>query len=256
MIDIIVPTHNHIELTIPCLDYLYRYTKEPFNLIIVDDSTDNTPEYIESLEYDNITFLHSDEPYKCGNQIFNTGIKVCKEKYVALVMNSVSVEPNWEAQALLLMDSAPDVGIIGFKTLHPDGTIESAGLRLVDAETIDRKDYEISTKSFSDIGKHEPGHRHSLIYECDAVAWAFCLLRREAVPVLEENIYHGFLGWDDVDNCYVIKKNGWKILYCGTGVGYHKARATRDDPSEEADKKNRENAYRFFERWGFLKENS
>ena len=253
MIDIITPTHNNVELTKSCIECLYSNTKEPFNLIVIDDSTDGTKEYIESLGHDNLTLIHSVTPYKSGNQIFNTGLLRCTSDYVALVMNSVTVEPDWETSALLLMDIAPDVGIVGLKCLSPDGLIESAGLKLVDAKGVARRDYEIATKSFIDIGLGERGHRHSLTYECDAVQWASCILRRGAIPVLEEDIYHGFLGWDDVDNCYTLKKNGWKVLYCGTGVCYHKVRATREDSSKEADKKNNENAYKFFERWGFLK---
>jgi len=253
MIDIIVPTHNHLDLTKDCLRCLYSNTKEPFNLIVVDDSTDATMEYLFKLEYPNKTIIHSNKPFKCGNEIFNRGLEVCQSDYVALVMNSVCVEPEWETQALLLIDALPDVGIMGLKCLFPDGVIESAGIKLVDAESVEGRENEIATKSFIDIGRGEVGHRYSSFYECDAVQWAFCILRREAIPVLEENVYYGFVGCDDIDNCYVLKKNGWGVFYCGAGVGYHKAKATRENSSEEALRKNRENTHKLYERWGFLK---
>ena len=83
MIDIIVPTHHglpyvksKLRLTMQCIESLYMNTKTPFHLIIVDDSRDRlTPVYLEELQkergHEDITVIHSDKPYKSGNQIFN-----------------------------------------------------------------------------------------------------------------------------------------------------------------------------------------
>ena len=243
-IDVLVITHNRLELTIACISALYENTKYPWHLIVVDDSTDEiTPIYFEWLQkkHQNISFVHSDKPYKSGNEIFNIGLSIAKSSYVATVMNSVTVEPEWEVAAVQMMKDIPGLGVIGFKCLFPWGQIESAGIGMAGFTPVD-------------LGRNLAGHRLSCVYECAAVQWAFALLRKEAIPKLEEDVYNGFKGWDDIDNCFVLKKNGWKVMYCGLSVGYHIPRATRGSNDLESHKRNQENAIAFYKRWGYYEE--
>jgi GT2 family glycosyltransferase len=252
VMDIMVPTHNHIELTIKSINALYRNTFNPFHLIIVDDSTDNmTPYYgneVVSKEHPDVTFIHSDIPYKCGNQFFNIALENCKTEYMVTVMNSICVEPDWEIVALELMKNDPQVGVIGFKCLFPWGLIESAGIQMGDGK-------HMPLYTPCDLGRDLPGHQLSKVYECVSVQWAFAMLRKRAViGNLDETLFHGFRGWDDIDDSFVVKSKGWKILYDGLGVGYHEPRATRGNDSDLAAKENMENAHVFFKRWGFWEE--
>jgi GT2 family glycosyltransferase len=242
VIDILVPAYNHIELTIPCLDSIYAHTQNPFHLILIDNgSTDNlTPAYMTQFakDHDNVTHIRFDDNGS-GNRFFNKGLENCKTSYMATVMNSMRVEPDWEIVALQLMSQNPQIGIIGFKCLFPNNRIESAGIRM----------YQWLP---TDMGRELQGHRLSVVYETDAVQWAFALLRVEAVKgVLEENTFHSHRGWDDIDNCFVLKKRGWKCFYDGLGVGYHYPRSTRGSDTPEAVQQNKENAITFYKRWGF-----
>jgi len=247
-IDIMVPTHGRLDLTMRCMDAIYGNTSTPFHLIIIDDSDPNsedpltslTPLYFEKLRKlrDNITFVHSEVPFTCGNQIINTGLKHCKHEFAANVMNSIRVQRDWEVVAVQILTNNPKIGMVGFKCLFPWGRIESAGIGMSDFSPVD-------------IGRDLPGHDLNCIVETQAAQWAFGLLRREAVvDVLPEDVFNGFVGWDDIDNCFVLRDKGWKIFYCGLGVGYHTPRATRGNNSQEVYIKNRENAELFYNRWG------
>ncbi len=255
-IDVLLPTHNHLEFTMDAVKALYECTTAPFHLIVMDDSTDGiTPLYFRLLQergvdplpkQNNITFIHSDVPYKSGNQFFNLGFKKCKYDFVATVMNSTQVDPEWEVTALRLMKDKPKCGVIGFKCLIDEprsgthGTIESAGIGIADGYRP------------VDIGRMKPAHRLTVIQTPPAVQWAFAMLRKAAVVgVLREDIFHGFVGWDDIDNCFELRSRGWEVYYCGYGVGYHKPRATRGSDSELSHIKNMENGEHFLKRWGF-----
>ena len=243
-LDVIVPAHQRLDLTMKCIDALYAHTSSPFHLIVVDDSSDLTPLYMANFQKktSNLTYIHSDEPYKSGNQIFNIGISNSSTPYIATVMNSVAVEPEWEIAALKLMEDEPKCGIIGFKCLFPNGKIESAGIKMIKYLPCD-------------VGRDAPGHRLTSIYKMDAVQWAFALLRKEAVEGnLDEDLFHGFKGVDDIDNCFVVKSKGWDIYYCGLGVGYHEPRATRGDNSLSAKVQNAENMTTFYKRWGLYED--
>src|SRR3990167_4658597 len=243
LIDIVVPTHGKLGLTILCIEAILENTKTPFHLIVIDDSdtfNDLTPQYFDKLrfEYNNITYIHSDKPYREGNQIFNLALEHAETPFLVTAMNSVRVEPDWEIVALQMMKDNPKIGAIGFKCLFPSGLIESAGIGIMNFVPVD-------------IGRDEPGHRRSGIYQCQAVQWAFAMLRKEALGTLEENIYNGFKVWDDIDNCFMLGKNGWEIWYCGLGVGYHTPRATRGNVDDErkTQRANYENSIIFYKRW-------
>ena len=246
-IDIVVPAHGRLDLTIRCIHSIRKNTSSPFHLIVVDDSTedmddgmDMTKIYMERLaeRYDNVTYIHSDVPYDNGNQIFNIGFKHCKYDFVAFVMNSMTVEPDWEIIAAQFMRQNPNAGVIGFKCLFPSGIIESAGIKMVGYTPVD-------------VGRDMPGHRLSAIYETPAAQWAFALVRKQAGENLEEDVYNGFKGWDDIDNCFVVRKRGYKIFYCGLGVGYHEPRATRGRNDLESHFLNLQNGEAFYKRWGY-----
>ncbi len=246
-IDIIVPTHGRLDLTIRCIHAIYENTKAPFHLIVVDDSTedmddglDMTRIYMERLQSkrDNVTYIRSEEPYKNGNQIFNVGLKAMKYDFAATVMNSVLVEPDWETVATFFMRANPKVGVIGFKCLFPSGIIESAGIQMMGYTPVD-------------VGRDMPGHRLSAMYETPAAQWAFALIRKEAAYPLEEDVFNGFKGWDDIDNCFVVRDRGYSIFYCGLGVGYHEPRATRGSNDMTSHFENLQNGEAFYKRWGY-----
>ena len=253
-IDIILITHGRLEdLTVPCVSAIYAYTRNPFHLIVVDDSTpdmdegkDKTPEWFKRLQIENtnITFIHSDIPYKSGNQIFNLALAHSKNRFAATIMNSILVEPDWDVVAVKMMSDKPKIGIIGLKCLkkdwidETDGQIESAG---------------ISLNGFlpCDMGRDQPGHRLPVSYPCFSLQWAFALLRKEAViGNLNEDLWEGFVGWDDIDNTLYLRYKGWEAWYCGLGAGYHSTHATRGSDSNDTLLKNRKNGEIFYKRWG------
>lgn len=247
-IDILVPAHDHHDLTIRCITAIYEKTVAPFHLVVVDDSTDEiTQIYMEwfKTKHNNITYIHSDVPYKCGNEFFNVGLQHGNSEYMAMIMNSITVEIEWEMAALDLIKKNPDWGVVGLKCLfHNTPLIESAGIAMAGYTPID-------------LGKNLPSHRLNGVYSCDAVQWAFAIVRKKAViGNLSEDVYNGFKGWDDIDNCFVLRKLGWAIRYCGLGIGYHEPRATRGRgvEDEESHIQNRQNAERFYKRWGYWDE--
>ncbi len=248
--DVLVPAHGHMELSIECIKTLYKNTATPFHLIVMDDSTpdmddgtDLTPTWMCRFKatHDNFTYVHSDTPYERGNDFINGSLQYCKTPYLALVVNSITVEPDWEYAGLHLMNANPKVGAIGFKCLRREGIIESAGLMVTE-----------DMSSLRDIGAGCPSHQLSKVYECAAVQWAFVLLRIEALRGnLDASDYYGFKGYEDFENCYTMRSKGWQVIYCGQGVGHHKTYATREDRSHEGIRKNLENRERFAKKWGF-----
>ena len=254
-IDILLPVHGKPDLTVKAVKHIFSYTRVPFHLIVLDDTdaaiehgsmhpvepAEVTSPYFERLskQYKNITYINHPRPWKEGNEFFNTGLRYCKHDYVATIMNSMAVQPDWETHALQLFEQDPKIGIIGFKCLFPTGVIESAGIVFNGCLPCD-------------YGRDAPGYYYTDDMEMPAVQWAFAIHRKKALlDNLAEDVFHGHVGWDDIDNCMAVKSKGWKVLYCGHGVGIHTPRATRGSDSLEVTLMNRENAHIFYKRWGF-----
>ncbi|KKM75345.1 hypothetical protein LCGC14_1391230, partial [marine sediment metagenome] len=242
--DIFVPTHAGINLTVACVNSLYQFTKAPFHLIFMDDAPAAdyglTEQYVTEMQktHNNITYIRSNIPWKCGNTFFNAALRYSKTPITVTCMNSMTVVPGWETTALRLMEDDPLIGSIGFKCLFPSGLIESAGLVFVG---------NLPT----DYGRDLPGHWCTEIRDAECVQWAFAMHRRRALEGnLPEDIYNGHVGWDDIDNNFILKSKGWKMVYCGQGSGVHQPRATRGSNSVEAHNKNQENGRTFYKRWG------
>lgn len=249
-LDIIVITHGHLDLTVRCVKAFYEYTSVPFHMIVMDDSTpdmddgtDLTPEWFEKfcVKHDNIEFVHSPTPHKTSLSLLNKALERCQTEYAVLSVNSNTPEPEWDMAGLQVMKSNPKIGALGFKSIRL-GTelIESAGLALsVDGTTL------------SDIGRGQPGHRFSKVYQCDAVQWAFVMMRVEAAKGnLGADVYNGWKGWEDFESCFAMRSKGWQIWYCGLGVGYHKTLATRVATCQNDIVLNLQNREIFAKRWG------
>ncbi len=222
MLDIILLTHNHLENTKRCLEALYENTGVPFLLWVIDDSTDSTSTYFRQLneEKHNICFYHPVVPITSANMVINMGKKLTLSDPFVFLTNSTFVTKGWLDKALPLMDN-PKVGIVGFKLVDPETH------RIVDA-------------AGEGIGWLED----SLTFASEVirVAWAAVLIRRAALHELDENYYIGFRGVDDTDNCFEIRNRGWKIIYNGYGIIYHK-------PCSSNGKEMGENCKRFLEKW-------
>jgi GT2 family glycosyltransferase len=250
--DVFVPTHGRLDLTTSCIEALYRNTRNPFHLIVTDTEdpqSDLTSIFLQGVasRYPNVTYIHKRNPdFKTGNEFFNVAFQHAQTDYISTVMNSMRVEPDWDIVPLQLMQQNPDVGIIGFKSLFAPGIpgikgdyIESAGIAMSGYTPID-------------IGRDEPGHRLCGVNDLEACQWAFAMLRKQAVVGnLEEDAFYGHVGWDDIDNCFAVKKKGWRILYCGVAAGYHSPRATRGNNGAVAAAKNMVNSHLFYKRNGF-----
>ncbi len=254
-IDIMLPVHGRPDLTANAVKNIYNFTATPFHLIVLDDTdasieqgsfhsvapADVTSPYFERLitHHDNITYINHPHPWREGNEFFNVGLKYCKNEYVATIMNSVTVMPDWERHALEMFRQDSEIGIIGFKNLFSNDTIESVG---------------IIFNGFTpcDYGRDAPGYCYTFDQEMPAVQWAFAIHRKAAlIGNLEEGVFHGHVGWDDIDNCLAVKAKGWKVFYCGHGIGKHQPRATRGTNAIEASLMNKENSIAFYKRWDF-----
>lgn len=249
LLDIILLSHNHVDLTIRAVTALYNYTDKPFLLTVVDDSTDETEAYLKRFckDHNNAQYIRPTVEVKCVHHAINMALKITKSPYFCFLCNSVFVEPNWLDAAYKLISQRDDCGVVGFKILNTWGTLQATSIMGV---------FENGLMAVN--GKEEPGHRCTFISQVPAIGGCIFLAKRAAIETLDggkldEDSYIPFRGWDDLDMCLSLKQKGWDVIYCGYGAAYHIDSPTKRQGIPEAQflEELELNRKKFMSKWDF-----
>jgi GT2 family glycosyltransferase/Tfp pilus assembly protein PilF len=113
---IIIPVHNQKELLEKCINSLIKKTKNSFQLILVDDSSNiETSTYCKKLRDQDIVscYLQNQKPmgfsYSC-----NRGLRAFKSDYYCLLNSDTEIGTyNWLEKIINVGESDKDIGILG-----------------------------------------------------------------------------------------------------------------------------------------------
>jgi GT2 family glycosyltransferase len=101
MISIITAIYNQLNMNIIYYESLVRYTKNEFELIVIDNgSTDGSREYFEKQK--NVRVIRNDKNYSypyCQNQ----GIRAAKFDYLVFANNDLIVSKHWDERSIRIM---------------------------------------------------------------------------------------------------------------------------------------------------------
>ena len=206
----------------PCLKSIYEGDHQlEYEVILVNKPSDDGTEKFAEI-YPQLRLIPFE---KFGISIMrNEGVRHSRGRYV-LILDADTEVKNGSLDALVrFMDENPDTGVAGGKTFRPDGSMEYSCKRFYTPLTI--------LFRRTPLGSWFPGNRwekqhsmededHDKPLECDWVAGACFLMRREAfeqIGLFDKTFYFGF---EDVDFCYRVKKGGWRVRYVPDAVIIH-----------------------------------
>lgn len=113
--DIVIPVFNKPDLTRDCLGAIYGRTHMPFNLILIDNgSDDDTRVFLETFRKDhgNASLIRNDKNLGWIKAL-NQGIAASKSPYICAMNNDALVRNDgWLSKMILVAQSAPDIGLI------------------------------------------------------------------------------------------------------------------------------------------------
>lgn len=112
MISIITAIYNQLDMNRLYWEYLQKYTDNPFELIIIDNnSNDGSREFFQSLG-EQVKVIANKENYSypyCQNQ----GIAIASYDTLAFLNNDLLVSPHWDSRALQVLGKE-DRDVISF----------------------------------------------------------------------------------------------------------------------------------------------
>ncbi|MDQ7085962.1 MAG: glycosyltransferase [Sulfurovum sp.] len=113
-VDIILPVYNALDDVKLCIESLYETASEIFNLIVVDDaSNEETKEYLLKLSKEKgFTLIRHEKNMRFTHSV-NSGFSVSDADYVILLNSDTIVTTNWIEKIISCFKSDENIGIVG-----------------------------------------------------------------------------------------------------------------------------------------------
>jgi len=244
-VSVVVLTYNNLALNKACIDSILGNTAYPnYELLIVDnDSSDGTKEYLKALSEQNITnvrvFLNAKNlGFAAGN---NVGMKKAEGDYVILLNNDTIVTRGWMTSLVKHIEMRKGIGLSGPVT-NSIGNEAKIKASYKNAAGIHRFAYRYTWAHMGEIYPEEP---NVLAF------FAVCISREviEKCGFLDE--VYGLGMFEDDDYCQAAKQAGFHLCIAEDAFVHHEQEASFNliDRAEMVDLhiKNKEI---FLNKWG------
>lgn len=209
----IVVSYNTREELLRCLASLAAHVRLPLEVVVVDNaSTDGSAAAVRGA-YPAARVLESpaNQGFSAAN---NAGIRASSAPQVLALNSDAELTPGALATLSGLLDARSDVGVVGPRTLNPDGSIQlSFGPDLTPLSEWRQRSLVLGLRARRSGALREAERRASREHEPDWVSGSCFLARRaalEAVGGFDEGF---FLYEEDADLCRRLRGAGWRVLY-------------------------------------------
>jgi len=239
-VSVIIPVHNHLDLTKSCLASLYLHRSDnAFEVIVVDDaSDDDSHAFLSGIEGLHLIRMAVQSGYV---HACNKGASEAHGKMLVFLNNDTIVQAGWLEALLDLFDQFPDTGIAGAKLLYPNGVLQEAGGAI------------FNDGSVWNTGRFEQADnpRFNHVREVDYVSGATLAIPKEIFEQLKGFDTHFAPGYfEDTDLAMRVRATGLKIRYTPFSNVVHLEGATSGTDLERGMKAfQTPHQIKFHERW-------
>lgn len=214
---IIVPVYNRASLTDQILRRLLAEEHRNTEIVVVDDaSTDSTQGLLESYG-DRIRVVRHDRNEGFASSC-NDGAAAAEGEYLVFLNNDTYPHRGWLDALAAEADAHPEAAAVGAKLLHPNGTVQHAGI-VFTSELLPRHVY-------TGFPATHPAVNVARTFK--AVTAAAMLVRRG--PFFEVRGFDTEFvnSYEDIDLCLRLGELGHEIRYTPRAVLEHLDTVTRD----------------------------
>jgi glycosyltransferase involved in cell wall biosynthesis/GT2 family glycosyltransferase len=199
-IDVVIVSHQNLPELKEVIRRLYKYTNTYFNLIVVDNNSDEeVVSYLSSLETQvgNMTLIQSDKNLMVGPGT-NLAASQGSSEYIIYLCGKEGFIMNhgWDQLMINYMDEHPDVGLAGHLGYSPS--------------YFDGRGYQIGQPQFSDYRNQHFAAENPERPFTHVQGGLFILRRKtfEEIGGFSEKIPHNAT---DVEYSYYVESCGWKL---------------------------------------------
>lgn len=210
-LSIVIISYNTCDLTVKCIESIFKYTKGlQFEIIVVDNASSDKSVVTIARKFKSKVILIKNKENVGFGSANNQGMAIAQGRYICLLNSDTLLIGNlfeksldWFDQKALVEVGSP-VGMMGVKLLNPDRSEqESYG------------GFPTLSRVFSRVvlGHFLPVRLADKLRKVDYIKGACMLLKRdvfEKVGGFDSNV---FMYVEEVEWCYRVKKSGYAIVY-------------------------------------------
>lgn len=258
-LSIVILNYRSKGLVKQCVKTIGLYApKASYEIIVVDnDSGDGVGAMLEE-RFPEVRFIRSpaNVGYAGGN---NLGVRAARGRYVVIMNPDITVRPGALDAMVAFMEANPEVGIMGPKLVHPDGSIDASCYRF--------PTYAIPIYRRTPLGRLASGRQavsrylmedydHRTTRDVDWLLGAVLMVRRSALDEVGPLDERYFLYFEDTDWCRRFWQAGWRVVYY-TGaemVHYHERLSAQGSwivsPFRRSTRIHIASCIKYFRKWG------
>ena len=217
MVSIIVVHYNTFDLTKACIASCVKHVQSPFEMILVDNGSEEKPLDELLIEFPDVKYIRSggNIGFAKGN---NLGIDEAKGEFILLLNSDCELTEDSVTKSMTQLKKIPDVGVLACSLIFPDGETQNnyQSFPSVKADLLE------ATRLFKLMNKE----RFATQYEnrlldnrknhyCDWVWGAFFMFRKSDLELLKEKQLNAsfFMYGEDMEWCWQFAKIGKRSYY-------------------------------------------
>jgi GT2 family glycosyltransferase/lipopolysaccharide/colanic/teichoic acid biosynthesis glycosyltransferase len=224
---IVIVSYNTRKLIRRCLESLQaRPSRTPLEVVVVDNaSRDGSVEMLQA-EFPHVRVVANRRNLGYSAAV-NIGLESTASDYVLILNPDIVVAEGAVDRLVEFMDATPDAGIAAAKLLNTDGTLQYSCRGFYTPMTL--------LMRRTPLGKLRPNSRtirrhlmldydHATPRAVDWVIGACMMVRRAAADSVGGMDERFFLYFEDVDWCFRMSRQGWKVWYLPQAEMVHEHR--------------------------------
>ena len=237
-VSVIIVNYNVKEFVQNLLNSLEKASKNlAVEVIIVDNASDDGSVELIREKFPNVILVANKTNLGFG-KANNIGLQMAKGKYLLILNPDTLVQEDTFEKLISFFERTPDAGMIGCKTLNPDGTLQLSCRRSFPGPWTS---FCKVTGLSSIFPKSKIFAKYNLTYldenktcEVDALSGSFMLMKKEAYEKVGGFDEQFFMYGEDLDLCYRVQKAGYKVYYVPeTQIIHYKGESTKRSSLDE-----------------------
>lgn len=219
-VTIVIPVYGRLELTRACLASLAAApVRASFEVVVVDNgSGDGTAAWLRAEAAAGRLRTVLNERNEGFAAACNQGAAVAGGRHLLFLNNDTEVTAGWLDPLVDTLDLDPRVDAVGARLLYPDGTVQHAGVVLVERR---REGGAVLTGMHMGTGKRADDPAVLRPQRLQAVTAAVMAVRRSAFAELGGFDTAYWNGNEDVDLCLRLGARGGLVVYRPESVVVH-----------------------------------